>query len=116
MLPPEAFVMPPELVAVDGLLDDPRFFEPFRRCDPSFGRPSIPWRPLRLMFLKYRYRLGCESLCAEVSDSLTWLRFCRIPLSERAPRPSTFPEAGRGDRLSHLAKVQLTKGSCRADW
>ncbi len=26
---------------------------------------------LRLMFLKFRYRLGFESLCAEVSDSIT---------------------------------------------
>jgi hypothetical protein len=59
MLPPEALVMPSELVAVDVLLDDPRFFEPFRRWfDPTFGRPSIPMETyLRLMFLKYRYRL-----------------------------------------------------------
>lgn len=26
---------------------------------------------LRLMFLKFRYRLGYESLCREVSDSIT---------------------------------------------
>jgi transposase, IS5 family len=92
MLPPEALVMPAKLEAVDALLDDPRFFEPFRRWfDPAFGRPSIPMETyLRLMFLKYRYRLGYETLCAEVSDSLTWLRFCRIPLGERAPHPSTL--------------------------
>ena len=92
MLPPEALVMPPELEAVDVLLDDSRFFELFRRWfDPAFGRPSIPMETyLRLMFLKYRYRLGYETLCAEVSDSLTWLRFCRIPLGERAPHPSTL--------------------------
>lgn len=92
LLPPEALVMPVELVSVDVLLDDPRFFEPFRRWfDPVFGRPSIPMETyLRLMFLKYRYRLGYETLCAEVSDSLTWLRFCRIPLGERAPHPSTL--------------------------
>jgi IS5 family transposase len=35
---------------------------------------------LRLMFLKFRYRLGYESLCREVADSITWRRFCRIPL------------------------------------
>ena len=29
-------------------------------------------------------------VCAEVSDSLTWLRFCRIPLGERAPHLSTL--------------------------
>ena len=33
------------------------------------GRPSTPVECyLRLMFLKFRYRLGYESLCAEVSD------------------------------------------------
>jgi transposase, IS5 family len=92
LLPPEALVMPAELEAVDLLLNDPRFFVPFRRWfDPTFGRPSIPMETyLRLMFLKYRYRLGYETLCAEVSDSLTWLRFCRIPLGERAPHPSTL--------------------------
>jgi len=92
LLPPEALVMPAELAAVDCLLDDPRFFEPFRRWfDPAWGRPSIPMETyLRLMFLKYRYRLGYETLCAEVSDSLTWLRFCRIPLGEPAPHPSTL--------------------------
>ncbi len=84
--------MPAELAAVDQLLDDPRFLEPFRRWfDPLFGRPSIPMETyLRLMFLKYRYRLGYETLCAEVSDSLTWLRFCRMPIGEQAPHPTTL--------------------------
>ncbi len=84
--------MPAELAAVDQLLDDPRFLEPFRRWfDPLFGRPSTPMETyLRLMFLKYRYRLGYETLCAEVSDSLTWLRFCRMPIGEQAPHPTTL--------------------------
>ncbi len=92
LLPPEALVMPAELAAVDQLLDDPRFLEPFRRWfDPLFGRPSTPMETyLRLMFLKYRYRLGYETLCAEVSDSLTWLRFCRMPIGEQAPHPTTL--------------------------
>ena len=92
LLPPETLVIPAELVAVDRLLDDERFFAPFRRYfDPTFGRPSIPMETyLRLMFLEYRYRPGYEALCAEVSDSLTWLRFCRIPLGEKAPHPSTL--------------------------
>jgi IS5 family transposase len=60
LLPPEALVMPAELTAVDCLLDDPRFFEPFRRWfDPLFGRPSIPMETyLRLMFLKYLAIIG----------------------------------------------------------
>jgi IS5 family transposase len=34
----------------------------------------------RLMFLKFRYRLGYESLCREVTDSITWRPSCRILL------------------------------------
>ena len=45
---------------------------------------------LRLMFLKFRYRLGYESLCREVSDSITWRRFCRIPLDGAVPHPTTL--------------------------
>ncbi|MGH3563504.1 MAG: ISNCY family transposase, partial [Mycobacterium sp.] len=45
---------------------------------------------LRLMFLKFRYRLGYESLCREVSDSITWRRFCRIPLDGSMPHPTTL--------------------------
>jgi hypothetical protein len=37
------------------------------------GRPSLPIEThLRLMFLKYRYRLGFEPLCREVADSISW--------------------------------------------
>src|SRR5947209_20145645 len=45
---------------------------------------------LRLMFLKFRYRLGYESRCREVSDSITWRRFCRIPLDGKVPHPTTL--------------------------
>ncbi len=39
------------------------------------------------MFLKFWYRPGGESLCAEVSDSISWRRFCRILLDAGVPRP-----------------------------
>ena len=57
--------LPAELEAVDRLLDDPRFFEPYRAFfHATLGRPSIPIETyLRLMFLKYRYELG-SSHCA----------------------------------------------------
>ena len=42
------------------------------------------------MFLKHRYRLGYESLCREVSDSITWRRFCRIGIDTRVPHPTTL--------------------------
>ncbi len=47
---------------------------------------------LRLMFLKFRYRLGYESFWSEVSDSITWRRFCRIPIDGKVPHPTTLME------------------------
>ena len=92
LLPVEALVMPAELVRVDALLDDPCFFAPYGEFfHATLGRPSIPIETyLRLMFLKYRYRLGYETLCREVTDSIGWQRFCRIPLGGRVPHPTTL--------------------------
>lgn len=92
LLPAEVLRLPDELARVDALLDDPAFFAPFvPYFHPVLGRPSTPaeWY-LRLMFLKFRYRLGYESLCAEVADSISWRRFCRIPLDGRVPHPTTL--------------------------
>jgi len=71
ILPQELLVLPDELARVDALLDDAVFFAPFAaHFDPRIGRPSLPIQTyLRLMFLKFRYRLGYESLCREVGDS-----------------------------------------------
>ena len=92
VLPPELLRLPDELARVDELLDDPVFFAPFVAFfDPRVGRPSTPVETyLRLMFLKFRYRLGYESLCREVSDSITWRRFCRIGLDGQVPHPTTL--------------------------
>jgi transposase, IS5 family len=92
VLPEEVLRLPDELARVDALLDDPAFFAPFVPFfDPRLGRPSTPMEVyLRLMFLKFRYRLGYESLCREVGDSITWRRFCRIPLDGQLPHPTTL--------------------------
>jgi IS5 family transposase len=45
---------------------------------------------LRLLYLKHRYRLGDESLCREVADSISWRRFCRIALDRPVPHPTTL--------------------------
>jgi IS5 family transposase len=92
MLPEQLLVLPAELARVDALLDDEAFFAPFVSFfDPRIGRPSTPMETyLRLMFLKFRYRLGYESLCREVSDSITWRRLCRIPLDGTVPHPTTL--------------------------
>jgi IS5 family transposase len=92
ILPPELLVLPNELARVGALLDDPVFFAPFAPYfDARVGRPSVPVETyLRMMFLKFRYRLGYESLCREVADSISWQRFCRIPFGTRVPHPTTL--------------------------
>jgi transposase, IS5 family len=97
LLPPGMRVLSGELAEVDRLLDDERFFGPFRPFfDPTEGRPSIPIETyLRLMFLKYRYGVGYERLCALVTDSITWRRFCRIGLEASVPDESTIRKITR---------------------
>ena len=129
VLPPGHQDLPALLARVDALLDDPVFFEPYRQhFSAVLGRPSIPIETyLRMMFLKHRYGLGYETLCGEVADSLTWMRFCRIPLGTRVPHPSTLGKltkrcgAGTIDALNeallgkaHDAKVVKT-GQVRTD-
>ncbi|OUS82000.1 ISNCY family transposase [Rhodococcus sp. NCIMB 12038] len=119
VLPQELLRLPAELERVDALLDDPAFFAPFvPYFDPRIGRPSTPMETyLRLMFLKFRYRLGYESLCREVSDSITWRRFCRIPLDGSVPHPTTLmklttrcgPAAVDGLNEALLAKATEAK-------
>jgi hypothetical protein len=66
ILPALLLGMPAELEAVDRLLDDPRFFEPYRAFfHPVLGRPSVPIETYpRLMFLKYRC-LSASNHCVE---------------------------------------------------
>jgi IS5 family transposase len=92
ILPEDLLRLPAELARVDALLDDEAFFAPFRPYfDPVFGRPSIPIECyLRLMFLKFRYRLGYESVCAEVADSISWRLFARIGIDGKVPHPTTL--------------------------
>src|SRR2546428_9631713 len=97
VMPAEVRTLSPELAAVDQLLDDERFLEPFvARFACSIGRPTIPIETyLRLMYLKHRYGLGYETLVEEVSDSISWRRFCRIALDKPVPHPTTLSKATR---------------------
>ncbi len=92
ILPECCLGLPAGLAEVDALLDDTRFFEPFRPFfSASEGRPSIPMETyLRMMFLRFRYKLGFEVLCREVTDSIAWRRFCRISLGAEVPHPTTL--------------------------
>ena len=88
LLPEQALVMPAELVAVDRLLDDARFFAPYGEFfHASLGRPSIPIETyLRLMFLNTATGSG-SSRCAgrwltrsrgSGSVGSAWVAGCRI--------------------------------------
>jgi transposase, IS5 family len=89
ILPEGCLGLPAELARVDALLDAPSFLAPLAaHFDPHLGRPSVPLDTyLRMMFLKFRYRLGYELLCRELADSISWQRFCRIPWAARCPIP-----------------------------
>jgi transposase, IS5 family len=91
VMPAEVRALSAELAEVDQLFDDDRFLTPFvARFACPIGRPTIPIETyLRLMYLKHRYGLGYETLVEEVSDSLSWRRFCRIGLSQRVPHSTT---------------------------
>jgi IS5 family transposase len=84
--------MSEELAEVDRILDDERFFAPFReRFYTRVGRPTIPVATyLRIMYLKRRYKLGYETLVKEVKDSFTWRCFCRLSLEDRVPDDTTL--------------------------
>ena len=92
VLPPGLFQMNEELTRVDKLLEDDRFFAPFReRFGTCLGRPTTAVSTyLRMMYLKHRYELGYEVLVKEVSDSFAWRRFCHLSLDDRVPDSTTL--------------------------
>lgn len=127
-LAPELCKLPEELAMVSQWLDDERFMAPYvERFNQRMGRPTIPVeRYQRLMFLKHRYGFGYESLINEVSDSIHWRRFCRIPLNEKAPHPTTLSKLTRkyGPELvaelndvlvGKMAEEKLVRGR-KAQW
>src|ERR1035437_6491749 len=110
VLPAEVLRLPEELARVDALLDDPVFFVPFLPFfDPRVGRPSTPMETyLRMMFLKFRYRLGYESLCREVSDSHL---AAVLPDPDRRQRPAPDDVDEADDPLRHRGGAGLQRGS-----
>lgn len=114
VLPAELFRMSEELAEVDKLLDDERFFAPFKkRFGTRVGRPTVPIATyLRMMYLKRRYRLGYETLVREVHDSFTWRRFCRLSLEGRVPDSTTLIKLSHKygeDTLLDLNKALVLK-------
>ena len=92
ILPDELRKLPEELARVDELLQDERLMEPFlTKFNQTMGRPTTPIATyLRLMYLKFRYKLGYETLVEEVSDSIRWRQFCGIGVQQRVPDSTTL--------------------------
>jgi IS5 family transposase len=114
ILPESARVMSPELQAVDELLDDERFMRPFRLAFTSTrGRPTIPIEVyVRLMYLKFRYKMGYETLVAEVDTNISWRLFCRLGLASQVPDASTLSKLTKGKAKAAVAQLNdalLTK-------
>ena len=123
VLPAELLRLPAELERVDAILDEDRFLQPFRsRLTASTGRPTIPIETyVRLMYRKYRYGLGYETLVREVADSFSWRRFCRIALDGRVPDSTTLIKLtnrlgpGLGEELNaELLKVAVERRVLRS--
>lgn len=91
-LPAELKKLPEELEQVNQLLNAPALMEPFiQKFNKTMGRPCVPVATyLRLMYLKTRYKMGYETLVAEVADSIAWRRFCGIPYMDKVPDDSTL--------------------------
>ena len=67
------------------------------------------------MFLKFRYKLGFEPLCREVADSISWQRFCRIPLGVCVPHPTTLEKIttrSGTQAIEELNDALLAKALC----
>ena len=111
-LPVAVAELPPDLAALDRLLEDPALFAPIEAAwapeHRAQGRPSMPMdRFVRLMIVKARSGgWGYETLVREVSDSLHLRRFCRIALTDRVPDESTVRKLVR--RLGPDVVEQIT--------
>jgi transposase, IS5 family len=89
---PKEWALQGEWAALDVVLDDDEFLEPFaRRLESRIGRPTIPMeRYLRMMVVKHRYGWGYETLVREVADSISLRHFCRVPLGAPVPHSTTL--------------------------
>ncbi|GMA62931.1 hypothetical protein GCM10025859_33710 [Alicyclobacillus fastidiosus] len=92
ILPESLLSLPAELERIDQILNDERFMWPFlENFNTTMGRPTVPVQTyLRLMYIKFRYQPGDETLVQEVSDSLHWRRFCHIAIDQKVPDATTL--------------------------
>jgi len=96
-LPKELFELDEELQGIDRLLEDRDLLEPFLSApQKDGGRPTLALESyLRMMYLKYRYGLGYETLVKDISDSIKWRTFCKFKLGDPLPDPTTLLKTTR---------------------
>lgn len=114
-LPTDVGKLNEELEFIDKTLNDETFMEPFiEKFNKRMGRPSIPVQTgLRMMFLKFRYSMGYETLEKEVSDSFMFRNFCQIPLMEKVPDSTTLMKFAKkyGELIGKLNHILMKKYS-----
>jgi IS5 family transposase len=100
-LPPELQGLPPELAAMDEILNDATFVKPFEAAVAQKvnqdvfswfeGRPTTALASyVRLMVLKFRRGWSYEELLGSVNESVFLRRFCGYTLSDRLPDDTTL--------------------------
>ena len=65
-----------------------------------------------MMYLKFRYQLGYETLVKEVSDSISWRKFCRIGLEKEVPHSTTLIKLSKKygpELIDELNRLLLAK-------
>lgn len=100
-LPPELQGLPPELAAMDEILNDSTFVKPFEAAVAQKvsqevfswfeGRPTTALAGyVRLMVLKFRRGWSYEELLGSVNESVFLRRFCGYSLTDRLPDDTTL--------------------------
>ncbi|MDK2880053.1 MAG: transposase, family [Thermoanaerobacteraceae bacterium] len=114
LLPKSCLELKGELAVVDKILDDESLLAPFiEKFNSKCGRHSTPVDTyIRMMYLKFRYNLRYETLCKEVSDSISWKVFCHIPVCAEVPDYTTLAKLTKKfgeDTLEKLNTLILQK-------
>lgn len=114
LLPEPLRKLPEELAAVDEMLDNPAFLEPFIEAHPSRrGRPTVSAETyLCLMYLKHRYNLGYERLVQEskrLLDMASFLPHLSGCKSAKVPDSTTLIKARKryGDSMTEALNSSL---------
>ena len=107
LLPKSVFALDEELQEVDEILANDEFLKPFlKKYNTLIGRPTLPVEVyLRIMYLKYRYAMGYESLVKEINRNTNWRTFCRLHLDDRVPESTTLMKTTKRYGEDHVLSL-----------